>query len=186
MADVQAILKVIGRLDQKVDDLYRRENHGEANVPTTDDFSRKGLRKDHETLQKSIDDLAKQVNELKPRWAPTSSRSLRNWGGQMALPGLDKDQAPPAAMAKAMLEEIHGTWWNVYIGGPGRSTAARSWTPNVVKGMWPTGSPVPAHLRRPPDQGGSGPHHQQWQARRRRGLPDRQTVRLRRRDPDLL
>jgi uncharacterized protein (TIGR02594 family) len=65
MADVQNVLKAISNLDQKVDDLYRRENHGEANVPTTDDFSRKGLRKDHETLQKSIDDLAKQVNELK-------------------------------------------------------------------------------------------------------------------------
>lgn len=65
MADVQDILKVIGRLDQKVDDLYRRENHGEANVPTTDDFSRKGLRKDHDALQASITALATKVDEVK-------------------------------------------------------------------------------------------------------------------------
>jgi hypothetical protein len=51
----------------------------------------------------------------------------------MALPGLDKDQAPPAAKAKAMLEEIQGTWWNVYIGGPGRTGAGMSWTPKVVR-----------------------------------------------------
>jgi hypothetical protein len=51
----------------------------------------------------------------------------------MALRGLDKDRAPPAATAKAMLEEIQGTWWNVYIGGPGRTSAGMSWTPNVVR-----------------------------------------------------
>jgi hypothetical protein len=49
----------------------------------------------------------------------------------MALQGLDKDVAPPAAKAKAMLDEIHGTWWNVYIGGP-RSKGS-GWTPDRVR-----------------------------------------------------
>jgi hypothetical protein len=65
MADVQDILDAISKLDQKVDNLYRRANHGEANVPTTDDFSRKGLRKDHDALQASITALATKVDEVK-------------------------------------------------------------------------------------------------------------------------
>ena len=49
----------------------------------------------------------------------------------MALHGLDRAAAPPAAKAKAMLEEIHGTWWNVYIGGP--RSAGSGWTPDRVR-----------------------------------------------------
>jgi hypothetical protein len=50
----------------------------------------------------------------------------------MALQGLDRASAPDAAKAKAMLNEIGGVFWNVYIGGPRRAKAARSWTPEVV------------------------------------------------------
>jgi Domain of unknown function (DUF1906) len=49
----------------------------------------------------------------------------------MALHGLDRAAAPPAAKAKAMLEEINGTWWNVYIGGP--RSAGSGWTPDLVR-----------------------------------------------------
>lgn len=49
----------------------------------------------------------------------------------MALHGLDRAAAPPAAKAKAMLEEIHGTWWNVYMGGP--RSAGSGWTPDLVR-----------------------------------------------------
>src|SRR6266511_3065804 len=51
----------------------------------------------------------------------------------MILHGLDKDDPPSAAKAKAMLEEIHGSWWNVYTGGPRRGTGASGWTPEVVQ-----------------------------------------------------
>jgi Rv2525c-like, glycoside hydrolase-like domain len=52
----------------------------------------------------------------------------------MALQGLDRAEAPAAAEAKAMLEEIHGSWWNVYIGGPRvNDAAALSWTPSRVR-----------------------------------------------------
>jgi Domain of unknown function (DUF1906) len=51
----------------------------------------------------------------------------------MALQGLDRAGAPDAAKAKAMLDEIRGVWWNVYIGGPRRNPAAASWTPELVK-----------------------------------------------------
>ena len=51
----------------------------------------------------------------------------------MALHGLDRAQAPPADKAKAMLEKVHGSWWNVYIGGPRRNPAAASWTPDRVR-----------------------------------------------------
>jgi Rv2525c-like, glycoside hydrolase-like domain len=51
----------------------------------------------------------------------------------MALHGLDKDAAPPPPKAKAMLEEIHGSWWNVYIGGPNRTPASASWTPDLIR-----------------------------------------------------
>jgi hypothetical protein len=45
--------------------------------------------------------------------------------------GLDRASAPSAAQAKAMLNEIGGSWWAVYIGGPRRASA--SWTPAVVE-----------------------------------------------------
>jgi Domain of unknown function (DUF1906) len=48
----------------------------------------------------------------------------------MALHGLDRAAAPPAAKAKAMLREIDGTWWNVYIGGP--RSGGSGWTPDRV------------------------------------------------------
>src|SRR6266511_419722 len=51
----------------------------------------------------------------------------------MALHGLDRAQAPPADKAKAMLEKVQGSWWNVYIGGPRRNPAAASWTPDRVR-----------------------------------------------------
>jgi Rv2525c-like, glycoside hydrolase-like domain len=51
----------------------------------------------------------------------------------MALHGLDRAGAPEAAKAKAMLDEINGTWWNVYIGGPRRNKQAASWTPDRVR-----------------------------------------------------
>jgi hypothetical protein len=49
----------------------------------------------------------------------------------MALHGLDRAAAPNAAKAKAMLEQIHGTWWNVYMGGP--RSAGSGWTPDLVR-----------------------------------------------------
>jgi LysM repeat protein len=48
----------------------------------------------------------------------------------MALHGLDKDVPPAAAKAKEMLDEIGGTWWNVYIGGP---EASFTWQPEHVR-----------------------------------------------------
>jgi len=48
----------------------------------------------------------------------------------MALQGLDKDVAQSAAKARAMLDEIHGTWWNVYMGGP--NSGGHGWTPKLV------------------------------------------------------
>ncbi|HEY5361528.1 MAG TPA: glycoside hydrolase domain-containing protein [Streptosporangiaceae bacterium] len=44
--------------------------------------------------------------------------------------GLDAAQPPNAVKARAMLQEIGGTWWNVYIGGP---EAQRAWTPAEVQ-----------------------------------------------------
>lgn len=43
--------------------------------------------------------------------------------------GLDSAVAPPADTAKAMLEQIGGSWWNVYIGGP---RASNAWKPAEV------------------------------------------------------
>lgn len=45
--------------------------------------------------------------------------------------GLDRASAPTAAQARAMLNEIDGSWWAVYIGGPRR--ASGSWTPAAVE-----------------------------------------------------
>src|SRR5450755_3681836 len=49
------------------------------------------------------------------------------WGGGMTVTqhGLDAAQPPNAVKARAMLQEIGGTWWNVYIGGP---EAQRAWS----------------------------------------------------------
>jgi hypothetical protein len=44
--------------------------------------------------------------------------------------GLDSAVAPPANVAKAMLEQIGGSWWNVYIGGP---RATNAWKPAEVE-----------------------------------------------------
>ena len=64
MAEVRTVLNAISNLDQKVNNLYRRANHGEANVPTTENFNRKGLRQDHDELKASIAALATKVDEL--------------------------------------------------------------------------------------------------------------------------
>jgi hypothetical protein len=48
----------------------------------------------------------------------------------MAVQGLDRATAPPAATAKQMLDEIGGRWWNVYIGGP--ESGGHGWTPALV------------------------------------------------------
>lgn len=45
--------------------------------------------------------------------------------------GLDRATPPPAGVAKAMLDRIGGSWWNVYIGGP---RASVTWTPEQVAG----------------------------------------------------
>jgi len=49
----------------------------------------------------------------------------------MALHGLDRAAAPEPAKAKAMLDAIHGSWWNVYIGGP--NSGGSGWTPDRVR-----------------------------------------------------
>jgi hypothetical protein len=43
--------------------------------------------------------------------------------------GLDRASPPAAGVAKAMLDRIGGSWWNVYIGGP---RASVTWTPAQV------------------------------------------------------
>jgi glycoside hydrolase-like protein len=45
--------------------------------------------------------------------------------------GLDRAAAPSAAKAKSMLDEIGGSWWNVYIGGP--RSGGSGWTPEVLR-----------------------------------------------------
>jgi uncharacterized protein (TIGR02594 family) len=70
MADVRSVLNAISNLDQKVDNLYRRANHGEANVPTTENFNRKGLRQDHDELKASIAALATKVDRVKTHLNP--------------------------------------------------------------------------------------------------------------------
>ena len=49
----------------------------------------------------------------------------------MALQGLDRATAPAADMAKRMLDQIDGGWWNVYIGGP--ESGGHGWSPEVVR-----------------------------------------------------
>jgi hypothetical protein len=49
----------------------------------------------------------------------------------MALHGLDRDGAPDPDVAKKMLDEIGGTWWNVYIGGP--ESGGSGWTPSLLR-----------------------------------------------------
>jgi peptidoglycan hydrolase-like protein with peptidoglycan-binding domain len=49
----------------------------------------------------------------------------------MALQGLDRATAPAPDMAKRMLDQIGGGWWNVYIGGP--ESGGHGWSPEVVK-----------------------------------------------------
>ena len=49
----------------------------------------------------------------------------------MALQGLDRATAPAPDMAKRMLDQIGGGWWNVYIGGP--QSGGHGWTPEVLK-----------------------------------------------------
>ena len=49
----------------------------------------------------------------------------------MALQGLDRATAPAPDMAKRMLDQIGGGWWNVYIGGP--ESGGHGWSPAVVR-----------------------------------------------------
>jgi nucleoid-associated protein YgaU len=49
----------------------------------------------------------------------------------MALHGLDRDGAPDPGAAKKMLDDIHGTWWNVYMGGP--ESGGSGWTPGLLR-----------------------------------------------------
>src|SRR5262245_46625294 len=49
----------------------------------------------------------------------------------MTVHGLDKDAAPEPGMAKKMLEDIGGTWWNVYMGGP--ESRGSGWTPALLE-----------------------------------------------------
>ena len=49
----------------------------------------------------------------------------------MALQGLDTAAAPGPGQAKAMLDEIGGSWWNVYIGGP--RSGGSGWTPGLLR-----------------------------------------------------
>jgi len=49
----------------------------------------------------------------------------------MTLHGLDRASAPAAGKAKSMLDEIGGTWWNVYMGGP--ESGGSGWTPDLVQ-----------------------------------------------------
>ena len=49
----------------------------------------------------------------------------------MALQGLDRATAPAADMAKRMLDQIGGRWWNVYIGGP--ESGGHGWSPDLVR-----------------------------------------------------
>ncbi len=72
----------------------------------------------------SFDDSQEPVRRL-------TANSESAWGGMtMARHGLDAAQPPSAAKAKAMLDQIGGTWWNVYIGGP---EATVTWTPAQVR-----------------------------------------------------
>ena len=48
----------------------------------------------------------------------------------MTLHGLDRDGAPDPGLAKKMLEDIGGTWWNVYMGGP--ESGGSGWTPGLL------------------------------------------------------
>jgi hypothetical protein len=70
MADVRSVLNAISNLDQKVDNLYRRANHGNADVPTKENYNRKGLRQDHDELKASIAALATKVDEVKTHLNP--------------------------------------------------------------------------------------------------------------------
>jgi glycoside hydrolase-like protein/LysM domain-containing protein len=49
----------------------------------------------------------------------------------VALHGLDRDGAPDPGVAKKMLEDIGGTWWNVYMGGP--ESGGSGWTPGLLR-----------------------------------------------------
>ena len=44
--------------------------------------------------------------------------------------GLDRAYAPSPSQAKAMLDAIGGSWWNVYIGGP--QNGGVGWTPSLI------------------------------------------------------
>src|ERR1700722_4370188 len=52
-------------------------------------------------------------------------------GEKMALHGLDTSGAPDPDVAKKMLGDIGGTWWNVYIGGP--ESGGSGWTPDLIR-----------------------------------------------------
>lgn len=49
----------------------------------------------------------------------------------MTVHGLDRAAAPTPDMARKMLADVGGTWWNVYIGGP--RSGGSGWTPKLVR-----------------------------------------------------
>jgi hypothetical protein len=49
----------------------------------------------------------------------------------MTVHGLDTAAAPEAGVAKKMLEDVGGTWWNVYMGGP--ESSGSGWTPDRLR-----------------------------------------------------
>jgi Domain of unknown function (DUF1906)/LysM domain len=49
----------------------------------------------------------------------------------MALHGLDASGAPDPDVAEKTLNEIGGTWWNVYIGGP--ESGGSGWSPSLLR-----------------------------------------------------
>jgi LysM repeat protein len=52
-------------------------------------------------------------------------------GETVSLQGLDRSAAPDPGVAKKMLDNIGGTWWNVYIGGP--ECGGSGWTPSLLR-----------------------------------------------------
>jgi hypothetical protein len=70
----------------------------------------------------------KGLPQLQP---PSVSWPLKNEGARVALHGLDRDGAPDPGVAKKMLEDVGGTWWNVYMGGP--ESGGSGWTPELLR-----------------------------------------------------
>lgn len=58
-------------------------------------------------------------------------RRTGNKGATVSLHGLDRDGAPDPGVAKKMLEDVGGTWWNIYMGGP--ESGGSGWTPGLLR-----------------------------------------------------